>query len=268
MILMEAEKTEKKVNTKFVPRFLRIHKARTGKHWVWAEHINTESEIMLIKKGKERNCVDNKEFVAGDGDLYFIQPGQLHYEEVVSTHLDYYLLRFDLLDSQGKSSVFIPDGYSKKQCIRDMEGKTGHLFEEILQLAWDDEPMGESRIESVILKLVNIIRKKFLESEQATRQDRFVQPRPALVEKAVEFIEGDLTDNLSVADLADYCCVSPSHLTHVFKDVVGVPPLKYHQQLRMDKAKSCSSMIQFVFMKWRTNSVLRTLIIFHDYLKK
>ncbi len=222
---------------KFVPRFLRIHKARTGRHWVWAEHINTECEIMLIKKGKERNCVDNKEFIASEGDLYFVQPGQLHYEEIMSTHLDYYLLRFDLLDGQGTSSGFIPDGYSRKQCIRNMGKKINCFFEEIFELAWSDDPAKESQTEAVILKLVNIIRREFMHGEHSNKQDRFTQPRPTFIENAVEFIKSDLTVNLSVADLADFCCVSPSHLTHVFKDVIGVSPLKYHQQLRMEKAK-------------------------------
>ena len=56
-----------------VPRFLRIHKARIGKHWVWGEHTNKNIEMVLIKKGKMRCVIDNIEFVAKDGDMYFIR---------------------------------------------------------------------------------------------------------------------------------------------------------------------------------------------------
>ena len=57
------------------PRFLRIHKARIGKSWIWSEHTNQEIELVLVKKGKMRCPINKKEFVANNGCIY-VFPGK------------------------------------------------------------------------------------------------------------------------------------------------------------------------------------------------
>lgn len=224
-------------NVNFVPRFLRIHKARTGKHWDWDEHLNTEIEMVLICQGISQNIVNNVKFSASDGDLYFVLTNQLHCEDILTSHLDYYLLRFELLDSFGDSIGFIPQGLSKKQCIKNFKGQCIDYFEKILQLSWMDDSRSEAKIEELILHLSQLVKSEFLKQESSESSDRFVPPQNALALKAIEYLNNRVLTNISVKELAEHCCVTPSHLTHVFKDSMGVAPIKYHQQLRMDRAK-------------------------------
>ena len=221
--------------TNLVPRFLRIHKARIGKHWVWGEHTNQNIEMVLIKKGKMRCVIDNSEFVAKDGDMYFIQPGQLHYEELVSEHVDIFTLRFELLDKKGNSCSFIDVDTPKQQLLRDFEKKFGTLFERILQLVWDNKPGTETKIETVIMRLIRDTKK--LTAGRSSKDLEKRTWRPQLVQQAVQFISQNINENLTVTGIAEHCCVSPSHLTHVFTDSIGTSPIKYVHQLRMDQAK-------------------------------
>jgi AraC-like DNA-binding protein len=223
--------------SRLIPQFLRIHKARIGKHWIWPEHTNTETELVLIKKGRMRCSIDGTEFIAKDGDVYFVQPGQIHYEVILSKHLDIFTLRFNMLNSRGISCAFISDCSEKQQYLHGFQEKSARFLEQILQLIWDEKPNAERKIENVILKLIQLIRLRVDENFPEDTLDKISSRQHILVENAVRFIKENLYRKLTVTEVAGHCCVSACHLTHVFKGVMGFPPIQYIQQQRMDQAK-------------------------------
>jgi hypothetical protein len=74
--------------TNLIPRFLRIHKARIGRHWIWPEHTNKEIELVLIKKGKMRRSIENKEFTVLGGDV-----SQAHQKSIAVIKFQQVLIR-------------------------------------------------------------------------------------------------------------------------------------------------------------------------------
>ena len=223
--------------SRLIPQFLRIHKARIGKHWIWPEHTNKEIELVLIKKGRMRCSIDGAEFIAQDGDVYFVQPGQIHYEVILSKHLDIFTLRFDLLNSKGKSSAFACDCSPGQQHLQDFQQKSANFFEQILQLIWDEKPSTERKIETVILDLIQLIQLQVNENLPEDTLEKVSSRQHRLTEEAARFIKKNLHRKLAVTDVADHCCVSACHLTHIFKGIMGVPPVQYIQQQRMNQAK-------------------------------
>ncbi len=219
------------------PRFLRIHKARIGKHWGWPEHTNRETEFVLINKGAMRCVIENIEFQASDGDVYFVQPGQLHYEELLSEHIDIFTLRFDLLDRKGKSCRFITSSESGAQLLEGFAKESVNLFEQILQLVWNEEPSAQKKIEAIIARMTEIVRKRYSESSVPSRAEAFSPHHSALADNAAAYIKQNLDKPISVTEIAESCCVSPHHLAHVFKEVRGISPLRYARRLKIDRAK-------------------------------
>ncbi len=220
-----------------VPRFLRIHKARINRYWVWPEHTNRETELVLIKKGRMRCSIDQADFIGSDGDLYFVQPGQLHSEEILGEHLDIFTLRFDLLDETGGSREFLADCPPERQHLSNAERWSAHLFEQILHLIWKDKPGTESKIEALILEIMSRIRRYCQIDRPAPEAEKASGKGAILAERAAGYIERNLQRKVSVSEVAEHCCVSPCHLTHVFRSVLGVPPMRYIQQMRVDRAK-------------------------------
>ncbi|MET0624267.1 MAG: helix-turn-helix transcriptional regulator [Pyrinomonadaceae bacterium] len=53
----------------------------------------------------------------------------------------------------------------------------------------------------------------------------------------IVFLDSSYQEGLSVEDIARAVNLSSSHLTHLFKTEVGVPPLQFLKSLRMRKAK-------------------------------
>jgi AraC family transcriptional regulator len=54
----------------------------------------------------------------------------------------------------------------------------------------------------------------------------------------VEFVEEHLTENISLATLAELAQLSPYHFCRAFKQSFGVPPHRYHTARRIERAKA------------------------------
>lgn len=234
---MGKRKAISKRNSGFVPRFLRIHKARIGKHWIWPEHTNRDTEIVLIKKGAIRCQVDKVEFTAHDGDVFFVQTGQLHYEEILTEHLDIFTLRFDLLDKKHDLCRFIACESTKPQSLKGFEKVSIGMFEQILQLVWNEEPGAEKKVGSIILKLIEMIKKQYGKNKETAKPTVISTHHSKLILQSVEYIRANLDGKICVPELAKVCYISPHYFAHIFKETMGVSPLRYVQQLRIDQAK-------------------------------
>ncbi len=75
---------------------------------------------------------------------------------------------------------------------------------------------------------------------------RYADIRPSLqpigqeterIQQIREYLAENLTENVSLAQLAEIANLSPHHLNRVFSQTVGIPPHRYQIQLRVDRAK-------------------------------
>ena len=77
--------------------------------------------------------------------------------------------------------------------------------------------------------------------------ERSQPPRPVLYargglsgwqrQRVAEFIEANLAETVRLAQLADLVALSPYHFARAFKVSFGVPPLRYHLERRILRAK-------------------------------
>ncbi len=61
-----------------------------------------------------------------------------------------------------------------------------------------------------------------------------VDPR---VRRALEYLCDKPERRVTLASLAQYCCLSPSRLAHLFREQVGQPPLQYLETQRIGRAR-------------------------------
>ncbi len=213
--------------------FLRIHRARIGKSWTWSEHVNHECEIVCVLHGRFQGFIDNVPFAANDGEVYFVQPNQLHWEEIASDQLDFITLRFNLYNELGETCGFVNHQVSNYS-IED-DGKIVAAMEQMLKLIWRNvEP--NSVISPVILKVIKLIQNAVKTTSTVGRKSNLYNPQMR-IKPALQLLQENLDRYFSIAELADACYISPNHFSHIFKDVMGISPIKYAQRLRIDKAK-------------------------------
>jgi AraC family transcriptional regulator len=58
------------------------------------------------------------------------------------------------------------------------------------------------------------------------------------LKRVLGYIEEHLSDDMTVADLADVACLSIFHFTRAFSAAVGAPPHRYVGQRRLENAKA------------------------------
>jgi AraC-like DNA-binding protein/mannose-6-phosphate isomerase-like protein (cupin superfamily) len=220
-----------------IPRFLRVHRARIARHWTWPEHTNQEHEWVLVKQGKIRCAIDSAEFSVDKGGFYFVEPEQWHQENVLSEQLEIITLRFDLLDRKGKPRSFSDPHATTQQYINGMEAQLGELFDRIVALGGQEKPGTEQIIESIILQMIWQVRQHLNQQLPQPSADRISRRREWLVNQAIRYMQQNLHRSLPIAELSQFCCASRHHLAHVFKENMGVSPLQYALQMRMEKAK-------------------------------
>ncbi|MBZ5538496.1 MAG: AraC family transcriptional regulator [Acidobacteriia bacterium] len=56
------------------------------------------------------------------------------------------------------------------------------------------------------------------------------------VNAALDFIDSNLAEEISLAKLASIACFSPYHFHRIFSALVGEPPAEYVRRLRLEKA--------------------------------
>lgn len=57
------------------------------------------------------------------------------------------------------------------------------------------------------------------------------------VTRSISYMRGHLADQLTVADLADHVCLSPSAFAHLFRDITGMAPYQFIKGVRMERAR-------------------------------
>lgn len=57
------------------------------------------------------------------------------------------------------------------------------------------------------------------------------------VTRAISYIRDHLSEQLTIADLADYVCLSPSAFAHLFREIAGMSPYQFIKSVRMDRAR-------------------------------
>jgi len=57
------------------------------------------------------------------------------------------------------------------------------------------------------------------------------------VSAVLEYVRGHMSEPLTVADMADLVCLSPSAFAHLFRDVTGRSPYQFVKEMRLDRAR-------------------------------
>ncbi len=221
-----------------IPKFKAISHVKTVKKWVYDEHVHNDHEWILIRNGSIKYQIDDKNYVARKGDFYFVQPGQKHQEISVSGNLDFYVVKFHLINHRGKDAFFLPPPFSaERQKISGISRQLSPLYLKIFREIKDQKPWCEEVIESIIWQMTWIVRRrlnKYLPSPDLRRMS-FSQEQ--IVDSAKTYIEENLSRNISLDELAEACFVSKFYLVHVFKKVTNMSPIRFSLNQRMNEAK-------------------------------
>ena len=180
--------------------------------------------LILINKGSLNATIMGKKRDAEAGDILYIPKSSTYMSKSRSELLDHTCILFDCAD--------IPDNDIKLSYFHtpDFPDKYVQLFNNIQTTFWSTA-FG-SRLKSRML-IYDLLRNLYREQYMPSNMSKYYSG----LEPAIKYINEKYTsENLSIGYLAELCGITTTHFARAFKAIYGTTPVKYINNLRIEKA--------------------------------
>jgi AraC-like DNA-binding protein len=233
-------------------RVLAVQRTRVGRWWNFQHVISPFARLWFIRGGRATVRHDSRDFSLTPGQLHLVPPFTVH-DCTCGRHLDHYYLHFacrlptgidllSLLDYefqiaappntlrlfQRLESIY-PD--RKLPCFDPSREEYRHhpLAAERADHEMDAVDGFEAKgiLTLLLVPFLRCARSHEGVHARATRQFLAVQ----------EFIHANMDQNILLADLARVAGLNPTYFSDRFQELVGVRPLEYLMQRRMERAQ-------------------------------
>ncbi len=207
-------------------------------------HHHDFYEILYIRKGKFRFKVDEKNYELEPGDIVFITPSTLHVleqfnnvesERVVINVSDKYLEKISSVKTN-LGDVFTKVENTKNYCVT-LKPESRSRFDKYINSLMENQVSDEYGADilysikfSQLMILLNVSYDDSLEVDLETENP--------IIAECVEFIKKNLDKPLVIDDIANYTCLSPSTISHTFKEQTGISVHRYIIKKKMVLAKN------------------------------
>ena len=229
------------------------------KYFFDASSGSPNSSFIYIVHGHLTINAGTQKLMLSCGDLFYIPEG-IRYTAVWEGRPDIEYYNLNVVSNSYDSSLS-SGGFALQKIDELSKPETFDTIRQIFSLMQTEERV--KKIEA--LGLYYSFYAKALPLLAPAEPEKY---SPVLV-KAIEYIEQNYTEQFSIADLAAVCFVSESRLHHIFTQKLGTTPIKYRNQLRIERAahdlRSSSLSIEAISAKHGFNSPTYFRETFKDY---
>ncbi len=199
---------------------------------IFASHWHEHMEMHYITSGGAVFHIDQQLYHLQAGDLIIANRGEIH--AGYSTQVPYaaWLLVFD---PEAISPGLLEGNARFQSLIRGDEtvrGLIGRIMDEA-----DRQAEGHLHLcRALVTELLVYLNRNY---RTETLPDRSVLKRRRNLERltpALQYIERNYTERITVPQLAQMLCLSTDRLGHLFREGVGQAPLQYINEIRLRKA--------------------------------
>ncbi len=221
----------------------------TKDYSVEREHGRRDYQIIYVFRGCGHFKIENewKRFPAGSLVLY--RP----YEPQIYTYLandtpELFWVHFtghsceNLLEKFGIKTGYIGENFALKS-----------LFHETMLELQLKKPLFEYMITSNFYKIFATIQRAYL-LQSVPLENNFS------IDRLIIHLNRHYADSWTVADMADFCNMSEDYFAHIFKKRMGVSPMRFLNNLRIDRAKD------FLLTDTMNIATIASLVGFDDQL--
>lgn len=224
--------------------------SKVGTEWCYKNVVSPFTRLYLINEGHASVYMNQKEYELKEGDMFIIPKYTFHEYECRESMGHYYICFIDQLiggrnpfeyaniDYCPKASEF--DRYLMKRFI---ELNPGCALSDSNPLYYDnrpelftinrEKPIGEFNKDIESSGILLMLFSRFL--REGTRPFSNLSHRMIQV---LNYINNHLEQRITVPELAGIMCVTPDHFSRIFRQVNGMPPNRYIQRKRVERAQT------------------------------
>lgn len=232
----------------FIPVIVKSIKRFHDTSWHMEPNIHEFFEMVYVKKGNAVFEISGTSVEIGPNNIIIIKPRQYHKFEVKSqAGCEFIVLNFGFenkFDNQF-AEVSLEDFLNfvnKKELGRFISLKVSHkneiinLLNRILKERENPEIGSEFLNYLLVLELFVLISRALkMEWENSIKNK---SPKlKELIQAAVNYINNNYERDISLTDISKYVFLSTSYFTRAFKEEMGVSPINYLLNVRVERAK-------------------------------
>ncbi|MCD8380462.1 MAG: AraC family transcriptional regulator [Lachnospiraceae bacterium] len=183
-------------------------------------------QIIYIYKGAGHYFLNGSWKTVSAGNILLFRPHEPQvYSYYASDHPDVYWLHFTgsdcerILDRYQIESAYIGENLSVKL-----------LFQDIMTELQLKKPMFNDIVVGSLYKMFALIHRSCQQSA-LTSQDSFS------IDRLIMHLNQKYAEAWTISTMAAYCRLSESYFSHTFKQYTGTSPMRFLNELRMEKAK-------------------------------
>lgn len=185
------------------------------------------SKLYYVEKGAIVVEIYGQTITAEPGDLMLIPAQTVHsFWMTEAGYAEKSWCHFSLRNASGDfSGQFVPDPVIK---VQDREYVQG-LFDKLFSSHDLPVPQKELVATTAICSLVQYYFDHCKVSMRDTTANR--------IKKVIDYIDGHYAEKITLEQLAEIACYSTKHLSKCFCDTTGLPPIRYLNIIRVERAK-------------------------------
>ena len=204
-------------------------------------HHHTECELSLFITGSGVYSVGDREYSFGSGDMFLFGSNEAHCITEISGELNLLNIHFEprILWETPENSELLKIFTARK---KNFSNKFTHTDQELKGLILKaekemvkKEPGHRIQVKYALLAaLIHIIRKyDYIKTDSRGPENFAVSER---LKDAIIYINRNLEKNITLKDIADAACLTPTYFSAVFKKYNGISPWDYIKIKRVEKA--------------------------------
>lgn len=205
-------------------------------------HWHDEVEIIYIKKGYITIYIGDEKFAAKEGDLFFVNTGELHFMESEDLGVEYYTLLFPLtflsfqIEDALEQDVFLPLRQKKllmptRLSDAETEKYMVNVIGEVIEKNEEKQIGYQLRTRILLLELIEVFLKR-----NCLRQKN-INGATEMQRELLAYIQEHYTEKITLTMLAQEFHLSEKYISWYFKEHFYISFMQYVSHLRMTKAK-------------------------------
>ncbi len=195
-------------------------------------HWHETVELLYFKEGQSVVFCDDREYTVNPGDILFVNPMETHRGICFTNKHAWYVLHvsplwFDLITD--REFIYIENKITSEEARA--------LFDRLIG-EWEGKAYGyETAVKRDAFSLLTYLLRHHTERRVDLRERPRHIEHKRLLNDVLAYIHRHYDEPLSVGELASRFYISPSHLSHLFKEQLGKGVIAYCNEHRIGKAK-------------------------------
>lgn len=200
-------------------------------------HHHDCHQLLFIVKGNAEIEANNEKVIAMPGSIAIFNRYEKHSVSAVSEEYERYVLTINPLSNYSEHKEYAlllnrPSGFCNIIDVSGRKHKIRQLFSEIIEEAGNEDDYSEEMQHSLINQLLITICRSNPANFPSLQSQKF-----DMIFEIQKMFEYNYKYQYSLKELSEKYSVSPSTLTHTFKEVTGYSVFEYLYSCRMASAK-------------------------------